>query len=261
MYFDKDSMKLASMNMIATLIDQGAKQHEQRKDPGHETIEFRNLRNCWYHECSLNYPVEDLDERLKFASWKIIQCYYSVFAAVASIVCCHHPPKKSIDKTLSIYANEFLCNKGRKDFFLPPVNLYLNQECKIPNDLSEKITWKYAHEHKIPDINECLKLAHKEKKITSIPHYLKCLRDWVTYQDAYLLFRLYGQGPKEDLDFSLKRIVFIHSLQTEYYLIKLFGWKAVEQQYDVFLTQLENNLGITSKPLLTRFEAFQNFKL
>lgn len=256
-YYKRNSMKLATMNMIQTLREQRATHKKKRKDSNDETPEFRNLRNCWYHECSINYPYDAIDERLKFASWKIIQCYYSVFASVASIVCCHHEPKKSIDKTLSIYANEFLCNRERKNFFLPPVNLYLNQECKIPDELLERITWEYAHQHKIPYIIDCLKMAHKEKQIISVPHYLKCLRDWVTYQDAYLLFRLYGQGPKEDLDFSLKRIAFIHSLQAENYLIELFGWEAVNQQYDTFFTQLENNIGITSEPLVARFEIFE----
>lgn len=258
MYKTRDLEK-ASSNMIQKLLNQGAKLDEKREDPGHETLEFRNLRNCWYHECSLNYPFKNLDNRLKFASWKITQCYYSVFASIASLVCCYHPPQKSPKKTLNIYGREFLCGKEKKNFFLPPVNLYLNQEGKIPNDLSERITWKYAHEFKIPYIEKCLKWTRKEKTITTIPHYLKSLREWVTYQDAYLLFRLYGEGPKADLDFSLKRIAFIHCLQTEYYLINLFGWEAVERQYDTFLTELENNLEITSPTLRARYNSFQSF--
>jgi len=255
------SLRKASANMIRKLLTQEAKLHEKRQDPGHETLEFRNLRNCWYHECSLNYPFRNLDERLKFASWKIIQCYYSVFASIASLVCCYHPPQLSINKTISIYGREFLCSRERKRFFLPPVNLYLSQEGIIPRDLSKMITWDYAHEFKIPHIEKCLRSVHKENTMTTIPHYLKSLRDWVTYQDAYLLFRLYGEVPKVDLDFSLRKIAFIHCLQTEYYLINLFGWNAVERQYDAFLTELENNLEIKSPTLSARFSAYQSFNL
>jgi len=255
------NLRKASVNMVRKLLTQGAKVDEKREDPGHETLEFRNLRNCWYHECSLNYPFKNLDERLKFASWKIIQCYYSVFASIAALVCCYHPPQKSPIKTLNIYGREFLCSKERRNFFLPPVNLYLNQQGIIPIDLSERISWGYAHEFKMPYIKKCLESVHKENTITTIPHYLKSLREWVTYQDAYLLFRLYGEAPKEDLDFSLKKIAFVHCLQTEYYLINLFGWDAVERQYDTFLTELENNLGITSSTLLGRFDAYRSFEL
>ena len=259
--YNTTTLRKASNNMVRKLLSQGARLHENREDPGHETFEFRNLRNCWYHECSMNYPFGNLDERLKFASWKIIQCYYSVFASIASLVCCYHPPQWSINKTLSIYGKEFLCNRERKRFFLPPVNLYLNQEGIIPRDLSEMITWEYAHEFKIPHIEKCLIEVHKENTITTIPHYLKSLREWITYQDAYLLLRLYGESPKEDLDFSLKRVAFVHCLQTEYYLINLFGWEAVERQYDAFSTELENNLKIKSLTLEARFSAYKSSKL
>lgn len=97
--------------------------------------------------------------------------------------------------------------------------------------------------------------------MTTIPHYLKSLREWATYEDAYLFFRLYGESPKRDLDFSLKKIAFVHCLQTEYYLINLFGWDAVKLQYNTFLTELKNNLKIKSPTLLARFNAYQSFKL
>lgn len=250
-----------SDNMILKLLAQKASLDEKREDPGHETLEFRNLRNCWYHECALNYPFEDLDDRLRFASWKIIQCYYSVFSSIASLVCCYHPPQKSPLKTFNIYGREFLCNRKRRNFFLPPVNLYVNQQGIIPADLLEMITWKYAHEHKIPTVDKCLKSVHKENTITTIPHYLKSLREWVTYEDAYLMFRLYGKVPKTDLDFSLKRIAFIHCLQTEFYLIHLFGWDSVKRQYDTFTAELKRNVKTESPTLLARFKAYQSSKL
>ena len=259
--FDMTKLEESVASMILKLSAQGAELDERREDPGHETPEFRNLRNCWYHECALSYPFESIDERLKFASWKIVQCYYSVFSAIASLVCCYHPPKKNPSKTLNIYGREFLCNRDRKKFFLPPVNLCLNQQGEIPKELIEMITWNYAHEHKIPHIKECLESVREENTITTFPHYLKSLREWATYEDAYLMFRLYGERPKADLDFSLKRIVFIHCLQTEYYLINLFGWDSVERQFHTFLEAFETYLNIEPTTLLTRFHAYQTSKL
>lgn len=244
--------------MTLKLLDQEVRLDEKRKDPEHETLEFRDLRNCWYHECALHHPFTDLDDRLRFASWKIIQCYYSVFSAIASLVCCYHPPQKSPMKTLNIYGREFLCNRRRRNFLLPPVNLYLNQQGKIPSGLLEMITWQYAHEHKIPTVIKCLRSVHIEKTITTIPHYLKSLREWVTYEDAYLMFRLHGETIKANLDFSLKRIAFIHCLQTEFYLINLFGWDSVKRQYDTFTAELERNLKTESPTLLARFDAYQS---
>jgi len=246
-----------SIRMIHKLLSQGAELGEKRQDHGDESLEFRNLRNSWYHECALNYPFDNRDERLRFASWKIIQCYYTVFSSIASLVCCYHKERKSVGKILNIYAREFLCNRKRKNFFLPPVNFHLNQQGAIPKELIEMVTWEYAHEHKIPYIKECLKSAYEENKITTIPHYLKSLRDWVTYQDSYLLLRLYGDSPRANLDFSLKRIAFIHCLQTEYYMISLFGWEPVKLQFDVFSTELKRNLRIESLSLLARFNAYK----
>jgi len=258
---DMTKLEESVARMLLQLSAQGAKLDERRDDPGHETHPFRNLRNCWYHECALIHPLESIDERLKFASWKIVQCYYSIFSAVASLVCCYHPPKRNPSKTLNIYGREFLCNRDRQKFFLPPVNLYLNQQGVIPKELSEMITWNYAQEHKIPFIKECLESVRQEQTITTLPHYLKSLREWATYEDAYLMFRLYGEGPKRDLDFSLERIVFIHCLQTEHYLINLFGWDSVERQYHTFLEALETYLDIEPINLVTRFHTYQTSKL
>ncbi len=95
--------------------------------------------------------------------------------------------------------------------------------------------------------------------IITIPHYLKFLRDWVTYGDAYIFFRLYGESPKQNLDFTLKNIAFIHCVQTEYFLIKLFGWDSVKLQYDTFTTQLETNLKIEAPTLNARFKIYSRY--
>jgi len=243
---------------IAHLL--GASKMRKRRDIDEETPHFKNLRNCWYNECALNYPPETLDERLRFAAWKIIQCYYVVFSSVASLVCCFHPEIKSHDATLNIFAREFLCHSKRKGYFLPPVNFYLNQQGRFPKEFSKKVNWPYADSYHIPNIINCLKNVQenlrRKKQMVTIPHYLKSLRDWVTYGDAYLFIRLYGKSPKTNLDFSLENIAFIHSVQAEFFLLRLFGWDAVNRQFENFSHQLRSNLEITSAPLAARFKIY-----
>jgi len=226
----------------------------KRKDIDEEEPQFRNLRNSWYHECALNYPPNP-NERLLFAAWKIIQCYYAVFSSIASLVTCFKPEKKSHEATLNTFAREFLCGRRRK-YFLPPANFYLNQQGRFPEDFSKQVNWPYADQHHIPNIIKCLAEVRKEEQMVTIPHYLKELRDWVTYGDAYLFIRLYGQTPKMNLDFSLQAIAFINCVQTEFFLLRLFGWEVVHRQFEYFLDQLETNLGITSEPLAARFNVY-----
>ena len=75
MYFEKDESPPEAM--LNKILKQRPKIHKIKKDRPFETSEFRNLRNCWYYESALNYPFDSLDERMKFASWKIMQCYYT----------------------------------------------------------------------------------------------------------------------------------------------------------------------------------------
>lgn len=240
--------------MVSCLIDAG--KMRKRRDIDEEEPQFRNLRNSWYHECALNYPPQYPNERLLFAAWKIIQCYYTVFSSIASLVTCFKPRRKSHEATLNIFAREFLSSSRRKDYFLPPANFYLNQQGRFPEEFSRQVNWPYADEYHIPNIVKCLEEVRKEKQMATVPHYLKELRDWVTYGDAYLFIRLYGQSPKMNLDFSLQAIAFIHCVQTEFFLLRLFGWDAVYRQFEYFLDQLDSNLGITSETLTARFDLY-----
>lgn len=244
-------------NMVLHLLE--VSKIEKRSDVDEETSHFRNLRNCWYHECALNYP-ETLDERLRFAAWKIIQCYYVVFSSIVSLVCCFHPEQKSHDTTLNIYVSNFLCNRKRKNYFLPPTNFYLDQQGNFPEEFSQTVDWDYADSYHIPNIIKCLEKVREKNRRVSIPHYLKSLREWVTYGDAYLFVRLYGESPKNNLSFSLEHIAFIHCVQTEFFLLHLFGWDAVNLQFKAFLNQLKTNLKITSNPLIARFQVYSGLK-
>jgi hypothetical protein len=226
--------------MLLRLIPAG--RTPTKRDTEDETLHFRNLRNCWYHESALHYPLDNIDERLRFAAWKIVQFYYSVFSSIASLVCLEHPERKSHGAVLNFYVNDFVCNEKRDKFLLPPVNFYLNQQGVFSRNASKVVNWSYADRYHLPNIKACLEFAkseiEKERNISplairiAVPHYLKTLRDWVTYQDSYLFFRLYGPTVKESLDNCLKKIAFIHCVQTEFFLLKTYGWNVLNLQFE-----------------------------
>jgi len=244
----------------------------KRKDIEYETLHFRNLRNCWYHECALHHPLNNIDDRMRFAAWKIIQCYYAVFSSIASLVRLENTDLKGHDKILNFYLSNLICSQNRKKFFLPPICFHLNQQGVFSKQFSRMVNWDYADSYHLPNIKECLEYTKNEmqkeqndrivKGRIGIPHYLKILRDWTNYQDAYLFFRLYGQTVKQNLDFCLKRITFLHCVQTEFFMMKTFGWDALNLQFETFLSELGQNLGIESPALNDRFEVYsENYDL
>ena len=233
---------------------------EKRRDPLKETAYFRNLRNCWYHECALSYPHDSLDERMRFAAWKIIQCYYAVFSSIASIMRCFYPRSRSHDAMLNTFGREFLCHSRRKRYSLPPINFYLNQQGRFPTKFYDEVDWDYADSYHFPNIVKCLESAKEKNQVVTIPHYLKRLRDWVTYGDAYLFIRLYGDSPKRALDYSLQNIAFVFCVQSEFFLLRLFGWDAVNRQFETFANEIEKNLGIRSEPLYARFDVYSTIE-
>lgn len=261
--YQPEDWKQACRQMLSTLSKTSTL--STRSDVGYETLHFRNLRNCWYHECSQYFPLNNIDLRLRFAAWKIIQCYYAVFSAIASLVCLEHPERKRHQDVVRIYLTDFVCNKNRRDHFLSPVNLHIDQTGVLSRKLTDSID-PYANLYCTPIIKECLEYAKREiekvkggkpvKERIGIPHYLRVLRDWTNYEDAYLFFRLYGPTVKEDLDLSLKWITFLHCVQTEVFLAKTFGWDVIRLQFETFAEELEVNLGITSPALEDRFEVY-----
>jgi len=71
---------------------------------------------------------------------------------------------------------------------------------------------------------------------------------------------LYGESPKNNLNFSLENIAFIHCVQAEFFLLRLFGWDAINLQFETFSDQLKSNLKITSEPLAARFKVYSEMK-
>ena len=233
--------------------------------PDAEQLPFRHLRNSWYHAVALRYP-EDFESRTKFAGWKINQAYYCVYSTVASKVrCLHEKGTLGHDQTLSVYAREFIASRKFAGCFLPPVNTYLDQQGRVVN--REPLDrWSYGKENKVPHIVECLEKVREanlesswrgKPQLTTVVHYLKSLREWATYEDAYLLFRMYGRGVKDNLDFSLKVLCSFYLMHAEVFLMHAFGYEALELQRSRFTGELGKNMGLEDRDLQARFAAYK----
>lgn len=225
-------------------------------DPPTETVNMRSLRNAWYHECSLNYPSEE-KERMKFPAWKIIQCYYAVFSSIAALVRSFDDRVKGHDKLLNTFGTLFLRNDERKRFFVFPLCIHLKQNGDQGDCYDEILSWEYGNEHHLPKIMEGLKKTKEQgslKGIVTIPHYLKSLRDWATYEDSYLFFRMYGKSIHINLDTYLRHICEAYITQAEAVMIKLYGFDIINFQKEVFSKNLIKYMDTTPKELTERFE-------
>jgi len=223
-------------------------------DPSTETMNMRALRNAWYHECSLNYPPE-YNNRMKFPAWKIIQCYYSVFSSIAALVRCYDKEKKGHDSLLNCYGTLLRTHQLRR-FFIIPLCIHLKQNGEVGDSYDELLEWEYGKENHLPVIIEGLKRIRKENKsvIVTIPHYLKSLRDWATYEDSYIFFRFYGEKTLKNLDSYLRTICEVYNLQTEVVMVKLYGFDVINRQKEVFAENLTKHMGIKPNELVNRFE-------
>jgi len=225
-------------------------------DPATETMNMRALRNAWYHECSLNYPPE-YDNRMKFPAWKIIQCYYAVFSSMAALVRCFDEEKKGHDSLLNSYGTLFLRNRKLKRFFIIPLCIHLKQDGTEGDSYNELLTWKWGKDNHLPVIIkglERIKQENKSKGIVTIPHYLKSLRDWATYEDPYIFFRFYGEKSLKNLDLYLRIICEAYNSQTEAVMVKLYGFDVINFQKEVFTENLTKHMGIKPNKLVDRFE-------
>jgi len=212
LYTSKDGAPKGILDEI--VIDQRYFNEIGSRWNGNEKKAFLNLRNAWYHECALRYPFEGEEDiakaRMKFASWKIVQFYYAVYVAASAIVRCYYSSEKlGHERVLSIFANKFIRHpKFGIKFFVPPFGIYVRNEEFIP-PCRDAITWKYGNDNHCPNIEKALLWSCKRRKnnqYITLLHYFKDLREWINYEDAYLLIRLYGPTIIRQLDGSLLKI-------------------------------------------------------
>ncbi len=232
-------------------------------DPPIETMNMRALRNAWYHECSLNFPQAE-DERMKFPAWKIIQCYYAVFSSIAALVRCFDDRTGGHDRLLNSYGTSFLRSHQMRRFFIIPLCIHLKQDGEEGDSYNELLTWEWGEKNHLPKIIRGLERVRQENHLTgivTIPHYLKSLRDWATYEDPYLFFRLYGKSIREGLDRYLRIICNAYICQTEAVMVKLYGFDTINLQKEVFSENLSTHMGIKPNELIERFEVHKKLVL
>lgn len=249
------SYKYMSKNLLEDIYSKGNISHTL-EDPTTETINMRSLRNAWYHECSLNYPLEDT-ERMKFPAWKIIQCYYAVFSSIATLVRTFDDRTTGHDRLLNSYGTLFLRSHQLKRFCVIPLCIHLKQDGNLGDSYDELLTWEYGKKHHLLKIIERLEKTRVENNLTgivTIPHYFKSLRDWATYEDPYIFFRLYGPKIRENLDKYLRIICNAYLSQTEAVMVKLYGFDTINYQRKVFSENLTKHMGIEPNELSERFE-------
>lgn len=127
-------------NMTESLLfgEKSTKKEIDKADE--ETKHFKNLRNAWYNECALNYP-DNVELKMKFPIWKIVQCYHSVLSSVSAISrCLDNKKNPSIDRTFCIYTEKFLLDSKYNASTVYPINAVLDAEGEfVPKIYSENI--------------------------------------------------------------------------------------------------------------------------
>lgn len=221
----------------------------------------RNLLNSWYNECTLRYPEKNIMdyESMKFASWKIIQFYYTIFTGLSSLNRDFYRGFwRNHNTAIDIFVENLLVIPSLNNkFFIPPFCFVLKDD-KVEPSFEKAISWPYGLSYHCPNLNECLidtKNKRKKKdKIISLFHFFKCLREWATYQSAYIFINLYGQGPKAELEMCLKDISFCFNYLVEKFQIKFYGFREINVLYQDFLRRMERHLKIKPFHLITRFD-------
>ena len=220
-----------------------------------EARALRNLRNSWYHECALNYP-QTLDDRMKFAPWKIIQFFYTIYSALSAVVRCFD--SRSILRqrvALDEFTSEVIVNPPIR--FTPvPFCFYLQGGAIAPLPRSV-VSWDYGLSCHVPSVQQCLEsLPTTSTRPVSLFHYFKSLREWANYEDSYIFINLFGPSVISRLASSLKTIVLGFLPVAEVFLISFYGWDRVHPEFLTFSNRIVRHLKTEPTSLITRFEEY-----
>lgn len=234
----------------------------KQKREGNEEKAMQNMQNAWFTECALRHPVDELKERMKFASWKIVQFYYTIYTSISAMVrCIYRKEGVGHTKILMIFSMNLLTHpKLGGNFFVPPFCFYL-KEGKIKPSY-EVILWEYGQKHHYPYVEKCLKETYakmKNEEIVTLYHYFRFLREWANYEDSYIFMNLYGERIRERLDTYLKTIAHAFNTLAELFLISFFGLEKLRDRFELFQERLVTNLGFNPTFLSARFEVYSKY--
>jgi len=220
-----------------------------------EARALRNLRNSWYHECALNYPLT-LDDRMRFAPWKIIQFFYTIYSALSSVVrCFDNRPILRQRTALDEFTSEVIVNPPNR--FVPaPLCFYLQGGVIAPLPRSV-VSWPYGLSCHVPNVQRCLEsVATTSTRPVSLFHYFKFLREWANYEDSYIFINLFGPRVISMLASSLKTIVSGFLPIAEVFLICFYGWDKIRPEFLTFSNRVMHHLKTEPTSLTARFEEY-----
>jgi hypothetical protein len=220
-----------------------------------EARALQNLRNSWYHECALNYP-QTLDDRMKFAPWKIIQFFYTIYSALSAMVRCFDSrPILRQRIALDEFTSEAIVNPPIR--FMPvPLSFCLQGGAITPLPRSV-VSWAYGLSYHVPNVQQCLESLHTTStRPVSLFHYFKSLREWANYEDSYIFINLFGPSVISRLASSLKTIVLGFLPVVEVFLISFYGWDRVHPEFLTFSNRIVRHLKTEPTSLVTRFEEY-----
>jgi hypothetical protein len=248
---------------IAHHVDLSCRSDIVRLGPGSKEKSLSNLANAWYNECALfDPPADGARARMMWASWKIVQFYYTIFMAMSAIVRSFEPPVKALgqEPMTNIFTTRVLdTRRFRSDFVVFPFNVYLGSSGQLMRPSVQEVGWDYAEAVHIPNVERALRWASRRRlgRVTGLFHYFRDLREWAQYEDAHLMARLYGPQIIDELDRALRNIAFSWLMVSELWAACRFGTDPVVVAADKFSSTVRSVHKIEPTTLQARLAVLQ----
>lgn len=222
---------------------------------------IRAMRNAWYHECAFWCPENNENEWIRFAPWKIIQFYYSIFCMISAMVrCIDDSPQMAHKTVIDKFTKSFIMNvQLNQVLFYAPFCFYLDNGTIHPSPVG-RVPRTYALENDFPILPRCLaSIPNRSAKPISVFHYFKSLREWATYEDSYIFMNLYGPTVKGKLRHYLQHILPAFLCIGENFLVAFWGADIIRTEFDSFTSGMIRVTEFTPSSLQSRFEEYRFF--
>ena len=177
-------------------------------DAGERDLAKRHLQNAWFNECALRYPLgsENLLERMRFAPWKIVQFYYTIYSGISTMLRFVNSKKiRSHNTALNLFVSEIVSDKRiRNRLFPAPLCFVLKGEQLLPDPNSISIS-RLARSY-CSELVTCLVSTRNHLNLkgqAGLVHYFRWLREWANYSAGYIFANLYGDVVRQRLDDGL----------------------------------------------------------
>ena len=163
---------------------------------------------------------------------------------------------------LKYFNTNILRKKQLRDGIVYPFNVHLDQAGLIKDPSLSERKAIFDDDYFFPPFTDALKSVRSGShgRIISIFDYFKKLREWATYEEPYLFFRIYSPHLRQNFQKYLTQIIDPFIFMTEAYLIKLHGFGRINDQKEIFIDNLENYLNIPANDISDRFNFHHQYK-